>query len=274
LASLFKIKKGSPLYQLGLGIFLLALAGIFAWYGQQLATEGIKNWNADKNIFRVNPLVLVTLKYPGPLLFCYNSALGKTISPVSMALYLEVSNAKQTISRIESYKAKALFVYDEGGQNQITELPDGSRKFNYIPSGKIVEKWRQLHSLGFLHDQIYFILNNDFAKAKRLDFQSNSFDLLARNTQLKAGESIMGWIFLEVDSDLRCQLPIIKQFEITLRNSSGESQTFQFSPPKFDDVESEISSGDWHLLEGYYDLTKEEYTICPQLDLRKMFKKK
>jgi hypothetical protein len=262
------------MHQLVFGILLLALAGVCAWYGQQLASDAIKNWNSDKSIFKLNPITLMRFKFPGPLLFVYNSALGKTISPVCIALFLEVSNAKQTISRIESYKAKALLVYDEGGQTKITELPGGAKKFQYFPSGKTVEKWRRLHSLGFLHDQIYYVVNDDWTKTKRINFRENSFDLLARNTQLKPGESLMGWIFFEIDSDVRAQMPEIKQFEITLKDSSGETQTFRVPPPKEDDSSSVISAGVWHIMAGYHDLTKEKYTLSPQLDLRELLKKK
>ncbi len=262
------------MYQLILGIILLACAGIFTWFGGRLASNAISNWNSDKNIIKLNPITLMTFKFPGPLLFFYDSALGKTVSPVCIALFLEVSNSKQTISRIESYKAKALFLYDEGGQTRVTELPSGGKKFEYLPSGKIVEKWRQLHSLGFLHDQIYYVVNNDFTKTKRIDFRENSFDRLARNKQLKPGESFMGWIFWEIDSDLRGQLPEIKQIEITLKNSFGESQTFLFPPPKEDESSSVISAGEWHIQAGYYDLTKENFTLCPQLDLKEILKKR
>ena len=107
-------------------------------------------------------------------------------------------------------------------------------------------------------------------RCRRLDFSENSFDILARTTQLRPGESLLGWIFFEIDQDLRGQLPEIKELELTLRNSAGEEQTFrtqEFVPARTEKGMSHLSGGEWNLLEGEYDLTKEQYVIAAMVDL-------
>lgn len=200
--------------------------------------------------------------------------MGKTISPVSVVLYVEVVNKSPIISRIYSYKTRALLRYDEGGSHYISPSKNTRFKVEYKVSGNIVEKWRTLHSIGFIDDKVYFVTNNDWSETKRIDFTQNSFEMLARNTQLKPGESLMGWIFFELEQDLRGQVPKIKEIELTLANSAGESQIFKsFQEPKGEDgMSSSISSGDWHLMEGYYDLTKEQYAMVPMIDLHQILK--
>ncbi len=211
-------------------------------------------------------------KYPSPLLFLYNSQLGKTISPISIALFIEVANNKTLISRIYSLETKALMRYDEGGMTEITSQPSCGSRFSYIPSGKITERWRNLHSVGFLHDQIYFVTNDDWTKCKRIDLSSNSFELQARGKQLQAGESLKGWVFYEIEEDLRVQLPEIKQLEFVIKSSSGEVQTVKIDYPKEGENFPAMSSGTLHFLEGYYDLTKEKYSLCPRIDLHTILK--
>jgi hypothetical protein len=272
------------MWQLIFGIFLIALGGVSVWFGGHLASDGWKKLHSPvssitenhdqehEDIFRVSIINVMRFKFPGPLLYFYNSKFGKTISPVSIALYVEASNNKQIISRIYSYTVKILFRYDEGGELLITEDGKGGRNINYKPSGNVVEKWHLLHSLGMLHDQVYWVKDNDWSQCKRLDFSNNSFDVLARDKQMQPGESIMGWIFLELPPDLRGQLPEILEIELTFKNSQGETITIKKEAPKPDSSSSVISSGAWHFLEGYYDLAKENYTMCPQVDLHAILK--
>ena len=95
---------------------------------------------------------------------------------------------------------------------------------------------------------------------------------MAREKQLQPGESITGWMFFEIPYELRGQLPEIIEMELTLTNSQGETQTFRRKSPTLNPESSVISCGVWHLLEGFYDLTKEDYTLCPQADLREILK--
>lgn len=255
------------------GILLIAIAGVLAWWGQQLARDGLSKWKQSKNrnnIFNVTFLSNMHFKWPGPLLVLNNSPKGKVLSPVSIALFIEVVNAKKSISRINSYDAKALFRYDEGGHKKLVQTDKGETKLQYEPSGKTVEKWRNLYSMGYLNDQVYFKTNKAFNRVRRLDFSDNNLDALARNTQMKPGESIIGWIFFEIDPDLRGQLPDIQKLEITVKNSSEEEQTF--STDKFVEAGSEkgisyLSGGDWKIMEGEYDLTKENYIMAAMVDL-------
>lgn len=269
--------------QFWMGIAIIAIAAAMGWWGTQVASEGWKQMKEkatpsvsslqNQDIFKLMVSSPVRLKYPGNLLYVYNSQLGKTISPISVALFVEVANTKPVISRIVSLDATALMRYDEGGNTQIVSLPSGGSRFSYVPSGKIVERWRALHSVGFLHDQVYFVTNDDWTKCKRIDFSNNSFEVQARDKQLQAGESLKGWIFYELEEDLRVQLPEIKELEFTIKSSSGGVQTVKVDYPKEGEKSPAMSSGAWHLLEGYYDLTKDKFSLCPQIDLHAILKK-
>ena len=201
-----------------------------------------------------------------------NSAIGKTISPVNIALWVDAINNQPGITRIHSYNCKVLIKYDEGGKQNIIISKSGEKTFNYIPSGKVVEKWRNLHPMGFPGTKIYWVNNNDWSKCKLIDLNTDSFDKLALETQLEHGQSIMGWMFFELDYDLFGQVPEIKAIELTLKDTLGDSQTF-FTEQKSmgeDGFNNVIAAGRLHFMEGYHDLTKDKYTLIRMLKLKKM----
>jgi hypothetical protein len=261
-----------------IGVTIIAIAAALGWYGTQMASEGWSERRQKPQILaaalKVTVFNVMSLKFPGPLLFFYNSQLGKTMSPISIALYVEVVNSKGSITRIQDIKTKALMKYDEGGRASLLAVPSGGVNYIYTPSGITVEKWRQLYSVGFLHDQIYFIANNDWKKAKRIDFRKNSLETLAREKQLQPGESVIGWIFYELEEDLRGQIPEIKKIEFEITNSSGDVETIKVDLPKTSEESSIISSGGWDLQAGFDDLTKETYSLSPMIDLRKTLNSK
>ncbi len=272
------------MFKFWFGIGLLAMAAVLVFFGQYYATEGWKEWKGTatnplsaklppgNDFFRATFHVLVNIKFPGPLLFLYDSKFGKTISPISVALFVEVTNSKDKIARIQDYKIRARTEYDEGGQTIVSKAPSGGTNFSYQPSGKVVEKWRNLYSVGFLHNQVYYMTNN-LSKCRRMDFSMNGFDRIARQKQLLPGESIMGWIFTEVDPDLRGQVAKIIELEIALTNSFGEKQTIRApASAEANDISSMISAGTWIVLPGEYDLTKEKYTLSPMVDARQIIK--
>jgi len=224
-----------------------------------------------KEIFAVSFIHLMHFQWPGSLLVLHPSPKGKVLSPVSLALWIEVVNTSDKISRIQGYDARALFRYDEGGSQYIKQLNENERKFAFIPSGNTVEKWRNLYSMGHLNDQVYFIGSKGHSRCRRLDFSENNFDTLAEDTQLKPGESIMGWIFFEYDKDLRGQPPEFIKLELSLRNSMGEEQKFvtdKFVTAGSEKKMSYLSGGELVLLEGEYDLTKEQYIMAAMVDLK------
>jgi hypothetical protein len=59
-------------------------------------------------------------KYPGPLLLMYDSQLGKTIAPISAAMFVELTNCMATMTRVFSLDVEALMAYDEGGGRRCT----------------------------------------------------------------------------------------------------------------------------------------------------------
>lgn len=252
--------------KLFIGLLFIAMAALLAWWGKNLAREGWKEWRNTP--FHVAITSKVQMKYPAGLYIHFHSKYGETLSLINVAIYVEATNQKEIQTRITEYEIRALVEYDEGGETVVTKLPNGEQKIDYKPSGKRVTKWRDLYSVGPLHNRVYLVMK-DFAKAQRLDFSKNSFDRFAQQKQLKPGESIIGWIFLEFDSDIASQIPIIKQWEFRMKSSSGDSCTFKIEGPKEGDVHSILSSGAFQFMGGYHDLTKKEYTIIPRHEIRR-----
>ena len=266
--------------QFWLGILIIAIAAAMGWWGTQVASEGWHIWRhptqssteSTRNIYKLMVSSTVLSKYPSPLLYVYNSQLGKTISPISLALFLEVVNNSNSVMRIYRLESRALMRYDEGGKATINVQPNGDRKLTYLPSGNTIERWRTLHSVGFLNDQVYFVNNNDWTKCRRIDFSKNSFEIEAHNKQLQPGESLRGWLFYEMEEDIRPQVLEIKQLEFIITNAAGQTQTIQIEYPNKDKSFPIMSSGTWEIQEGYFDLTKQDFTICPQIDLKTILK--
>lgn len=264
-----------------IAIAMLVLFGLIATTTYKKVTPSLANAvdedktaeaPENKDIFKISVITLMKLKYPGPLLYLYDSKLGKTISPISVALFVEVVNNKSIISRISNYQVRALLRYDEGGVLNTTQDPNGGISYKYKPSGNIVEKWHTLHSVGFLHTQVYWANNGSLKKCYQMDFRKNGFDSLARTKQLDPGESLMGWIFFELETEISVQGPETKQLEFTFKNSADETQTFQIVPPKAQQDWSSISGGTWTPFKGYHDLTEQPVTICTKIDLYKRLK--
>lgn len=239
-----------------------------------ISVDILRQTYLKKDIFKVTIIESMRFKWPGPLMFRYQSASGKNLSPVSVALFVEVLNNKDVISRIYSYECKVLLKYDEGGGGLVSRTQNGGIKYEYKPAGETVVNWRNLYNMGFVDDNIYFITDHDWSKCKRIDFRNNGFDRQARDTHLKPGESLKGWMFFELEHDLRGQLPEIKKIELTLTNSARESQAFKIKQnvKENNDIVHFISSGQWNIIEGFYDLTKEKYTMTPMVDLRRILK--
>lgn len=158
------------------------------------------------DVFKCNFNIVMRFGYPGYVFMVYPSALGNTISFPNIAVYVEVINTRPTATRIFSYQCRALLKYDEGGIRIISVNPlDRWEKYEYKPTGKIVEKWQKLHSMGFLSNNVYWMWHG-LEKCRLFDFTQNGFDNLAHDKQLQPGESIKGCIFLELESDeLRLQ---------------------------------------------------------------------
>jgi hypothetical protein len=138
---------------------------------------------------------------------------------------------------------------------------------DYEAGGKVVTKWRDLHSVGRLGDQVFFLKGDGWSKAVHSDFSRNGFDRLAREKQLSPGESIMGWVLFELDEEIRTQVPMIKELEVTLTNSFGEQQTVKSPAPQ---VVSDISAGELHSLKGYHDFSKVNATLAPRVDIERI----
>jgi len=117
---------------------LIVLVIIYFGLGQIIETNKIikevfKNIFSPKQelhqkkeeVFKATIINTMQFKFPGPLLYFYNSKFGKTISPICIALYVEACNNKNILSKIYSYSLKILFRYDEGGELKEVEDKNG-----------------------------------------------------------------------------------------------------------------------------------------------------
>jgi hypothetical protein len=150
----------------------------------------------------------------------------------------------------------------------------GGHKFGYRHGGRSVEKWRKLHSVGLLTDRVYFVNGNDWTKCKQISFGGDCLLSQAKETQMLPGQSIRGWLFFEIEKDLRGQVPYIRQLSFTIVTSTGDKQTVVVDYPKKGTTFPQISSGVWRFQEGFRDLTQEEFVLCPVMDLRDELSKK
>ena len=256
---------------------MICIAAAIGWYGTQLASDGWNKWkkglNIEKNdnerVFKISVLNMISFDFPGHLVYTFESNFGKTISPIGICLYVELVNNSTKITRLQDYKVKGYFQYDNGGKLKMDKRKDGSYSFDFIPSGKSVKNWLPLYSIGILNENIYYVAN-DWKKSRKLDFKDTWFELIARNKQLHPGESIMGWIMFEIDSKLRGQEPKVSEFEFELVNSAGEKELIKIAALNPTAESSMISSGQWIFAEGYYDLTKERYKLLPKVDINKL----
>lgn len=212
----------------------------------------------------------VISKYPGSFFMLYPSKFGNTISFPNAVLYLEVINNGASIAQILSYDCHMLLRYDHGGIREVSEAPSGGRKYYYKPSGKIIEKWHKLHSMGLLGDNIYYPMNGKLEQCRRFNLTKNSFDALIKNTQILPGKSIDGLIFLEFENDeLRLQQPRILGIELTIRTSAGKQQIFRVDEPELPPIADSIRIDDSQIVPGVYDITKDKYTLIPMVDIPK-----
>lgn len=93
--------------------------------------------------------------------------------------------------------------------------------------------------------------------------------------QLGEGESISGWMFFELDPEVRGLDYKIKEINLTFENTTRDRQmiSLNFGAEHRLTGESALSSGQWNLTEDYYDLTKEHYTLTPKMDLQDALKR-
>lgn len=206
----------------------------------------------SKQVFTARLNSFLQLKFVGPLLCMYNSYLGETIAPVNIAINVEVASLRPGRSRVYTYKASALVEYSDGG--------------------KVIKETYPLFNIPISSCVVYMIVNHNWATTQRLDFSSNNFDLNARNTQLQEGESISGWIFFEIDPNVRGRDYKVIQIDLTVENNLKESQTITLTPPDDKGNESRLSSGSLIFTGENHDLTKKRYTLTPMMDLHEMIK--
>ncbi len=208
---------------------------------------------------RLGGIILLTKSSAAPnvtssMLYLYQSVLGKTLAPVNLVMFVQVTNLKPILTQISRYKSRVLI--------------------EYSVKGKAVEEWRQLYSLELLNNEVFYIQNDNWKNCTRFDFSNESFDLNARQNQLQPGQTVSGYMLYEIDPEIIADKANLKEIELTIEDVVGDTQTFNLTPiDNSKGVETLINPGTFGL-QGGFDLTKEQYYLKSQNKLRKETRQK
>ena len=118
-------------------------------------------------------------------------------------------------------------------------------------------------------------VGDDCSKARQLDFSGNSFDSHARETSIGEGESVSGWLLFELGPDVRSKDYWVNEINVTVEDAVRNKETLsliggeQSEPAE----QSVLSSGEWKFKEGYFDLSKDKYTMTPLTDLQEVLRR-
>lgn len=210
------------------------------WWGiQKIFAETSVN-----KIFHARLHTVITFKYPGVLLYVYNSKFGTLLAPVGYAAVMQVTNTGPSLTKIQSYTLDI----EVGGE------------------------WIRLPNLQPINlEAFYFAGNGDLTKARQIDFRTNSFDVQARDKHLNTGESIKGWMFFEWPPELREAVPKINKTRLELENSVGDRMSTLVDTQPASSGDSILGGGEW-IVGPKVDVDLSAYQIMPHSDLLKGFR--
>ena len=148
--------------------------------------------------FHVTLSSLIRNGYPGSLVTTVALPENKkTITPIGLALHVEVVNLRPTMTRIQAH---VLDVYIDGS-------------------------WKRLQTFSPLANNLYLAPGGDLSRATRMNF--SNLDVLAATATLETGKSLSGWVFYQWPVGLRQPSPgpTFERMRMTIWNSHGESQS-------------------------------------------------
>lgn len=186
------------------GIVMVVFGTAFTISGGFFAKDGYEKWSSEtRDTFKVD-----IKRICNHWNFIYLTE-KKDIVPTSFAIFLTVTNRSSLSTRIDGYQIN---VYLE------SDLPTTS--FD-SPLGE----WHQLKAVNPLESNVYWPSLEGLKKCRQLRLREVDFIELARKTQLKVGDSIDGWIYLEEDEDTIVKNPT--SIEIVLKDSIGHVQSLR-----------------------------------------------
>jgi hypothetical protein len=240
------------------GVFIIAAAvitGIFTQKSKDTPPDTLNkvettasptDISKDRKYFYVRLHSSLVSVFPGQLVYVYDSKIGKLIAPIGVAMVVEVINNRSSLTKIHSYTVD-LEIHDE---------------------------WTRIYNLSILNPmEIYWVNNGNFKTCTRLDFRSNSFDVVAREQSLKPGESLKGWMFFEWPIELRKNIPNFKKVRIQIENSQGEKETFildSVSPQETG--QSMLTGGELIVPPQSEKIDLSNFRLMPEMDLLKGFR--
>gem|GEM_PF-3783555 len=130
---------------------------------------------------------------------------GLYISPVSICCYMRFTNHQSVPIMIESYAVEGKI---ENKWQKITRMDSGGKLFNIQSDGTA------------------------FARAIPLNF--NAFDDIARDTNIGPGQTVHGWIFLELSEALES----CKEWRFRMKSIDGIESTSPMTPDAKPDEDS------------------------------------
>jgi hypothetical protein len=205
---------------MGLGGFAAAASvavHLFVGFGTAIST--VRSWFGRGDPFQVATHGQMIFVYPGKLVYTYDSALGRTLAPVGVALDVDVNNLSEKPIKI----------------------------FHYAVEAQIDGKWRPLPTLAVLNPRsVYWVSSKDLSDCIAFDFTDNGFDIEIHEKTVAPGESLRGWIFLEWPTDLRRPdtPPTISKFRIELGDAWGSRQRTEL-PVDWKQTGKDLASNDW-----------------------------
>jgi pyrimidine deaminase RibD-like protein len=189
-----------------------------------------------------------------PMVYIYNSGLGKTVASVNLAMFVEVINLKPTQTRISKYSAKML----------VTMTTNSGKE----------DEWHLLYPLPSRENNVFFILNNDWTKTKRFDFAEDGFDSQVTQTKLGTGDVVSGWMLFETNHNIRKREYEIKKIELTIEDIVGDKQILLLNPiGKEVKEEALLNPGGISIAGGYFDLTKEQMVLSSRYDIQEKLRR-
>jgi hypothetical protein len=191
--------------------------------------------------FRARLVTVMSFAYPSLLVYLYDSALGKRLAPVGLAVVINVENARSSATRIISY---ALDVNVDGS-------------------------WVRLHALDTLNPSNFFwVKDGNLKTCVRFDFSEDAFSPRFRDRNFGPGEIAGGWMFFEWPPELRMRAatPIMKNVRLQLASFTGERQTIVLENAAPSELGAGgLEGGKMRTLPGISDLSGTE--VLPFMDL-------
>ena len=199
-----------------------------------------------ENPFHVRYHTALVANYPGPLVYLYDSKLGKRLAPVGYAVVLEVLNNRATATKIHGY---------------VVDIAVGN-------------EWVRLPNLQALNpNEFFWIDNGNLKTCTRLDFTQTSFDMQARDRTLQPGESVRGWMFFEWPPELRSsEAPRFRQLRIQLENAQGERQATVVNTDQPQESGTSLLGGGAVYMPPQQKTDLSNVPILPHVDLLRGFK--